>query len=570
MDLKHIEIENLKVSPINVRKHGDKGGDNLVPSIKALGIIQPLLVRPNCEGFEVVAGQRRLNALQQIAKTDTVDPVPCVVMTDTDDAKAIEASLTENIVRLPMDEMNQYEAFLAMTKNGQTVSDIAAHFGVSERLVNQRLAIANLYAPIRTAYRNEDIDPPTIRLLTMASTRQQKEWFKLFKEDREPPHWKLKSWLFGGEEIPTENALFDLENYEGAITSNLFGEDSYFADAKLFWDHQSRAIAERKFELEEDGWNEVVLLDVGERWNRWDHVETSMGKGGKAYIEVRADGEVKIHLGLLPEKEAKRLALAESGEDAPKTTKAELTKSMQNYLALHRHAAVRVELLKHQGIALRLCVAQIIASTSLWDVRADRQRANTDAIKESLEASKAQRTFKQTQTEIMELLDIGDDTDRPLVDHRPFYGRALDVHQVFAKLMTLEDGQVMDVLTYLIAETLESGSAVVEGLGSMLTVDMADHWSPDETFFDLLRDKDAINTMLKDISDTSVADANLTATAKVQKQIIQDFLEGSNGRQKKADRHPSYMSFPMKAYTTRGGIGAIDQFKAVKQHYKAA
>ena len=570
MDLKHIEIENLKVSPINVRKHGDKGGDNLVPSIKALGIIQPLLVRPNCEGFEVVAGQRRLNALQQIAKTDTVDPVPCVVMTDTDDAKAIEASLTENIVRLPMDEMNQYEAFLAMTKNGQTVSDIAAHFGVSERLVNQRLAIANLYAPIRTAYRNEDIDPPTIRLLTMASTRQQKEWFKLFKEDREPPHWKLKSWLFGGEEIPTENALFDLENYEGAITSNLFGEDSYFADAKLFWDHQSRAIAERKFELEEDGWNEVVLLDVGERWNRWDHVETSMGKDGKAYIEVRADGEVKIHLGLLPEKEAKRLALAESGEDAPKTTKAELTKSMQNYLALHRHAAVRVELLKHQGIALRLCVAQIIASTSLWDVRADRQRANTDAIKESLEASKAQVTFRQTQSEIMALLDIGDDTDRPLVDHRPFYGRDLDVHQVFAKLMTLEDGQVMDVLTYLVAETLESGSAVVEGLGSMLTIDMADHWSPDETFFDLLRDKDAINAMLKDISDTSVADGNLTATAKVQKQIIQDFLEGSNGRQKKADWHPSYMSFPMKPYTTRGGIGAIDQFKAVKQHYKAA
>ena len=149
MELKHIEIENLKVSPVNVRKHGDKTGDDLVPSIKALGMIQPLLVRPTrgvegdsptgkqkqCEGFEVVAGQRRLNALQQIAKTDNINPVPCVVMNDHDDAKAIEASLTENIARLPMDEMNQYEAFLAMTRTGQTVSDIAAHFGVSERRV---------------------------------------------------------------------------------------------------------------------------------------------------------------------------------------------------------------------------------------------------------------------------------------------------------------------------------------------------------------------------------------------------------------------------------------------------
>ena len=46
---------------------------------------------------------------------------------------------------------------------------------------------------------------------------------------------------------------------------------------------------------------------------------------------------------------------------APRVTlKPELTKAMQNYLDLHRHAAVRTELLGHQGIALRLAVAQII------------------------------------------------------------------------------------------------------------------------------------------------------------------------------------------------------------------
>ena len=56
-----------------------------------------------------------------------------------------------------------------------------------------------------------------------------------------------------------------------------------------------------------------------------------------------------------------------------------------------------------------------------------------------------------------------------------------------------------------------------------------------------------------ELAGPSVADANVTATAKVQKQIIQDFLEGSNGREKKADWHPSYMSFPMKPYMFHPG-----------------
>ncbi|MEL6171496.1 MAG: ParB/RepB/Spo0J family partition protein, partial [Pseudomonadota bacterium] len=56
MTLQHINIEDLTVSPLNVRKYGAKDCADLVTSIRALGILQPLLVRPNCEGFEIVAG----------------------------------------------------------------------------------------------------------------------------------------------------------------------------------------------------------------------------------------------------------------------------------------------------------------------------------------------------------------------------------------------------------------------------------------------------------------------------------------------------------------------------------
>ena len=245
MKLDFIKLEDLKISAINVRKHGDTSGDDLVPSIKSLGIFQPLLVRKNCEGYEIIAGQRRFNACQTIAESQKVDPLPCAIMEDGDDAKAIEASLAENIARLPMDEINQYEAFLSLTKQGRTIEDIAVHFGVTEKLVKQRLAIANLYTPILNAYRREEIEPRTIRLLTMASTKQQKAWFKLFK-DNEAPTWNLKSWLFGGDEIPTSNALFDLETYKGVITSDLFGDDSYFADPAMFWKLRAKPLLKSK------------------------------------------------------------------------------------------------------------------------------------------------------------------------------------------------------------------------------------------------------------------------------------------------------------------------------------
>ncbi len=569
MKLDFIKLEDLKISTINVRKHGDTSGDDLVPSIKSLGVFQPLLVRKNCEGYEIIAGQRRFNACLTIAKEQTIEPIPCAIMEDGDDAKAIEASLAENIARLPMDEIDQYHAFLSLIKSGQSVEDIAAHFGVTEKLVKQRLAIANLYDPILNAYRREEIEPRTIRLLTMASTKQQKAWFKLFK-DGDAPTWNLKSWLFGGEEIPTDNALFDLETYKGVITSDLFGEDSYFADPALFWEAQSKAIAEIKTDLEDEGWSEIILLDVGQNWQQWEHTKVSKEKGGKVYIHVRANGEVKIHAGLLPEKEAKRLALVESGEQPEKTERPELTQSMQNYLSLHRHAAVRCELLNHQGIALRLSVAQIIAGSSLFEAKADPQKANSDAIRQSLASNKAENIFAKERGEIRQLLELADDEGYSIVPEKGDWKASRDLGSIFAKLLELDDETVTRVLSFVIAETLPCGNAMVEILGNLLSVNMADHWKPDDTFFDLLRDKQAINEMVKEIAGKNAADGNLTATAKIQKEMIKKCLSGER-KAKVQNWQPRYMSFPMKGYTKRQStIAAVKLGKALKVYRKAA
>ncbi len=568
MKLQHINIENLKTANVNVRKKGGKEITDLLPSIRSLGLLQPLLVRPNCGGFEIIAGQRRYHALEKLAEEGEIEPVPCIIMDEQDNAKAIEASLAENIARLPMDEIDQYKAFAAMAKQGLSAEDIASQFGITERLVTQRLAIANLINPILTAYRNGDIHAGTIRILTMASKRQQKAWLELYKseEDQAPEGYALKSWLFGGANIATENALFDLDNYRGGIVSDLFGDDKYFDDASKFWELQNTAIAKAKEQYLINGWKDVIVLDVGEYFPVYDYVDTTKEEGGKVYVASKHDGEVTFYEGQLPRKEAQAKLKVANGEETTANVRPELTKPMQNYLDLHRHSAVRTELLGHSDIALRLAVAQIIAGSDRWTVHADPQKANNDSIAESLATNKAENKFAEERQRVRELLGWSDDVADTIVPAKNDWQRQNDIHEIFAKLIELDEATVIRILTFVVAETLPAGSALVEALGNLLSADMGEYWQVDEIFLDLHRDKEAINAMLKHIGGKRVADGNISATAKVQKKIIADYLDGTRQPQKQ-DWQSRYMDFPMRAYTKRGGVPTIENWKAVKKQY---
>ena len=158
--LKTIPIEQLHISKLNMR-HGRKAPDvsDILPSIREKGIRQTLLVRPEGDGFGVVAGRRRFHALQVIA-AETGKPVmvPCAIMEADDDAAAVEASLIENVARLPATEMEQYNAFGKLAQSGRTVDEIAGHFGVTELKVRRILALANLSGPIRALYAKDEID----------------------------------------------------------------------------------------------------------------------------------------------------------------------------------------------------------------------------------------------------------------------------------------------------------------------------------------------------------------------------------------------------------------------------
>ncbi|RAZ82966.1 chromosome partitioning protein ParB [Mesorhizobium hawassense] len=570
MQLAHVSIDQLSVSAINMR-HSKRAPDiaDILPSVRARGVLVPLLVRPNGspDSFEIVAGRRRYFAAKIVAdERGEAEPLPCAIMEDGDDADALEASLIENIARLDPDEVSQWETFTRLIKEGRTVSDIAATFGLTEHRVKRILALGELLPKIREAYRREEIDNETVRHLTMASKAQQKDWLALYAdpEQHTPRGWQLKQWLFGGQSISTKVALFAIEDYPGLIVSDLFGEDSYFADADLFWQKQNEAIAAKRDTYLEAGWFSVEVLEPGLYFHSWDYEKTPRKNGGKIVITVSQRGEVECHEGYLSRKEARRACsngeASEEAEQPAKPSRPELSGTMQNYVDLHRHAAVRVSLLDHPGVALRLMVAHTIAGSSLWQVRPDPQRAANETVAASVAASKAEAAFAEKRRAVLTLLGQPDE-NAPVAGGK---GDGFALANVLARLLALSDDDVSRVLALVMAETLAAGSAIVEALGNHLELDMRSHWQPDEAFFELLRDRQITNQMLAEVGGNDVAEGKSPEKVKTQKKIIRDFLSGENGRRKMDSWLPRWMVFPVSSYTERGGFRTADQWAKIQ------
>jgi len=376
----------------------------------------------------------------------------------------------------------------------------------------------------------------------MATKAQQKTWLELFEagDDNLPRGYQLKQWLFGGESISTKVAFFPFEEYTGQIVGDLFGEDSYFANTEMFWELQNKAVAAKREELLAGKWQEVIVLETGQRFNQWEHEKAPKKKGGKVFITVSPRGEVEVHEGWLTQKEARKGTGKATGK-SDKTDKAArpaMTQMMENYLDLHRHASVRLALIASPSVALRLLVAHAVAASGNWTVKPDPQRSRSNQIKASVEKSPAQAAFAAEREAVTALLAMPESESSD--DEQ--------TAQVFARLLAMRDADVQRVAAYIMAETLAAGSPAVEVAGAVLKADPRSHWQTDDVFFDLIRDRATVNAMVEDVAGKSVAKGSADLKTAVQKQIIRDTLQGRNGRTKVENWLPRWMAFPFKGY----------------------
>jgi len=142
-----VELSKLFVGKINVRKTLGNVGD-LVESVKAKGILEPVVVRPVGGRYEVVVGSRRFEA----AKIAGMTTVPAVIRHMTDE-EAIIVSLIENIQRNDIEPEEEYDAIIALMKVNPraygTVEQLSRAIGKSRQYVDDRINAVEVVRKIR-------------------------------------------------------------------------------------------------------------------------------------------------------------------------------------------------------------------------------------------------------------------------------------------------------------------------------------------------------------------------------------------------------------------------------------
>ncbi len=120
---------------------------DLTSSIKELGVLQPLIVRPKGDIWEVCAGRRRLAS----ARTAGLETVPCLVKI-IDDNRALDEALAENLHRRSLSPIEEALAYARMkSEKGLTQTEIARRVGRSQSHVSMLLRLLDLPERVRAA-----------------------------------------------------------------------------------------------------------------------------------------------------------------------------------------------------------------------------------------------------------------------------------------------------------------------------------------------------------------------------------------------------------------------------------
>lgn len=132
--LHELSIDSVSPNPYQARTAwNEQELEELSASIKANGIIQPILVRPTASGYEIIAGERRFRATQMASLTT----IPALVRTATDE-QMLEWSLVENIHRADLNPIERARAYQNYLNSFSLTQSEAA-----ERLGEDRSVVAN-------------------------------------------------------------------------------------------------------------------------------------------------------------------------------------------------------------------------------------------------------------------------------------------------------------------------------------------------------------------------------------------------------------------------------------------
>ena len=172
-ELKHLPIEFLQRGRYQPRRDMDPAAlEDLANSIKAQGVMQPIVVRPiGKDSYEIIAGERRWRASQLAG----LEKVPCVIRAVADEA-AIAMALIENIQREdlnPIEEASALQRF--QDEFDLTHQQVAEAVGKSRTTVTNLLRLMSLSSEARKMVEHGDLEMGHARAILTLDQAQQTE-----------------------------------------------------------------------------------------------------------------------------------------------------------------------------------------------------------------------------------------------------------------------------------------------------------------------------------------------------------------------------------------------------------
>ena len=183
-----LDITTIHPSTDNHRKtFNDASLQELAESIREVGILQAIAVRPRTEGgYEIIYGERRYRAsLLAGAKT-----IKATIYNNVTDDEAEDMSLSENLQREQVRPTEEAKAFKRLLEKGRyDIYSLAGRFGRSEKYIYTRLKLNELYAPIGELLDNDTITISVAEEISTDEPNIQKDVYEKHLKEGNGDNW---------------------------------------------------------------------------------------------------------------------------------------------------------------------------------------------------------------------------------------------------------------------------------------------------------------------------------------------------------------------------------------------
>jgi ParB family transcriptional regulator, chromosome partitioning protein len=149
-----LPVSTIRANRYQPREHfGEEQLSALADSIREVGVLQPVLVRPADDGYGLIAGERRWRA----ARRAGLQAIPALIRT-TDDASALEHALVENVHRADLNALEEAAAYQQLIEDfGLTHEQVAARVGRSRVAITNTLRLLQLPPAIQKMIQEDTV-----------------------------------------------------------------------------------------------------------------------------------------------------------------------------------------------------------------------------------------------------------------------------------------------------------------------------------------------------------------------------------------------------------------------------